>query len=374
MKLFKLPDLGEGLQDAELLEWRVKVGDEVAADEAIAVVETAKAVVEIPAPFAGRVARLYAAPGDIVPLGAPLIGFEGEAAEDAGAIVGETPREASAPEISPLARMGSGPTVRAAPAVRALARELNVDLSAVTASGPGGAIVPRDVRAAAGDGGTTEGRAGAEPLRGVRRAMAQSMALARSEVAPATVMDDADVDHWPAGADVTIRLVRAIVAGCRAEPSLNAWFDPKSLTRRLMRRIDVAIAVDLPEGLFAPVLRDVGARSDADLRAGLDRLRADAAARRIPPEEMRDSTIGLSNFGAIAGRYASPVVVPPCVAILAAGRVRPQAVVVDGAIAARRLLPLSLTFDHRAATGGEAVRFLAATIAELERDETRLEV
>lgn len=362
MRVFKLPDLGEGLQDAEIVEWKAKVGDDVEADQIVAAVETAKAVVEIPAPFAGRIARLFGAVGDIVPVGAPLIGFEGGDA-DAGAIVGETPRGAPATAQAPTAVLAHSPVARAAPAVRSLARQLGIDLAHVTPSGPGGAIVSDDVRRAA-SGSSDLGSA--EPIRGVRRAMAQAMARARAEVAPASVMDDADVEGWPAGEDVTIRLVRALAAGCAAEPSLNAWFDSNRLSRRLMRNVDVAIAVDLPEGLFAPVLRNVGARDDADLRRGLDRLRADAAARKIPVEEMRDSTIALSNFGSIAGRYAAPVIVPPTVAILAAGRIRAEVVAVAGAPAVHRILPLSLTFDHRAVTGGEAARFLAAVRASLE--------
>ena len=130
------------------------------------------------------------------------------------------------------------------------------------------------------------------------------------------------------GADTTIRLIRALVAGCRAEPALNAWFESQSLARRVLRKIDLGVAVDLPEGLFVPVLRNVGERDAADLREGLDRMRADIAARSILPEELRGATITLSNFGMIAGRYAAPVVLPPTVAILGAGRIRREIVAV----------------------------------------------
>jgi pyruvate dehydrogenase E2 component (dihydrolipoamide acetyltransferase) len=195
--------------------------------------------------------------------------------------------------------------------------------------------------------------------------MAQKMAQARSEVSPATIMDDADIHDWAAKTDHTVRLVRAIAAGCVAEPALNAWFDGYSLGRRLLQKIDIGIAVDTEDGLFVPVLRDVGNRDDDDLRRGLETLKADVRARRIPPDEMRGYTITLSNFGMIAGRYAAPVVVPPTVAILAAGRVRDVVVAVDGAATVRPIMPLSLTFDHRAVTGGEAGRFLAAAIASL---------
>jgi 2-oxoisovalerate dehydrogenase E2 component (dihydrolipoyl transacylase) len=168
---------------------------------------------------------------------------------------------------------------------------------------------------------------------------------------------------------VTIRLVRAIVAGCRAEPSLNAWYDSQVGGRRLHETVDLGIAVDTVDGLFVPVLRNVANRDAADLRRGLERMKADIRARRIPPEELRGATITLSNFGTIAGRYAAPVVVPPQVAILSTGRVEPQVVAVDGRPAVHRLMPLSLTIDHRVVTGGEAARFLAAVIDDLERPD-----
>jgi len=205
--------------------------------------------------------------------------------------------------------------------------------------------------------------------------MAQNMARAQSEVAAATVMDDADLHAWQAtgasvtGQDITIRLVRALVAGVRAEPALNAWYEGRTGRRHLLERIDVGIAADLPEGLFVPVLRNVGKRDAADLRAGLDRMRADVVARTIAPEEMRGNTITLSNFGMIAGRYAAPIVVPPTVAILGAGRVRDEVVASGGVPAVHRVMPLSLTFDHRVVTGGEAARFLRAVIEDLERPE-----
>jgi pyruvate dehydrogenase E2 component (dihydrolipoamide acetyltransferase) len=195
--------------------------------------------------------------------------------------------------------------------------------------------------------------------------MAQNMAMAQAEVAAATIVDDASVDAWAAGTDITIRLIRALVKACQAEPVLNCWFESASLSRRVLSKIDLGIAVDTPDGLFVPVLRNVANRSADDLRAGLDRMRADVAARRIPPDEMRGATITLSNFGTIAGRYAAPVVLPPTVAILGAGRLREEPVVREGDVKIGRIIPLSLTFDHRVVSGGEAGRFLGAAIADL---------
>lgn len=368
MIVFKLPDLGEGLQEAEIVQWHVQVGDDIAVDQPLVSVETAKAIVEIPSPQSGRIAKLFGQPGDIVHIGAPLAAFEGAGNEDAdaGTVVGKMPAAQHVVYEAPAVVGGAKPSaggVKAVPAVRALARKLDVDLSMVTPSGPDGVVTAADVERAA----KTFAELGPpEVLRGVRRAMAQNMARAQNEVAAATVIDDADIHAWAPGTDVTIRLIRALVAGCRAEPGLNAWFDGNASRRHVLEKIDLGIAVDLPEGLFVPVLRNVAHRDAADLRAGLDRMRTDIKARKIPPEELRGNTITLSNFGMIAGKYAAPIVVPPTVAILGAGRIHEQVVAAGGVPAIHRVLPLSLTFDHRVVTGGEAARFLAAVIGDLE--------
>ncbi len=365
MKIFKLPDLGEGLQEAEIVKWHVKAGDEIRADAPMVSVETAKAVVDIPAPYAGKVAKLYGNPGDIAHIGAPLVAFEGESdAADAGTVVGKVEAGQKAVADGPAAPAPVTAGIKATPAVRALARKLNVDLAMVTPTGSDGMLTAADVQRAArilAEIGPIE------VMRGVRRAMAQNMELATAEVASATIMDDADIEAWPAGTSALPRLIRALIAGCRAEPALNAWYDSEKIGRWVMKKIDIGVAVDTPDGLLVPVLRGCGERGPEDLRTGLEKLIADARARKVPPEELRGNTITLSNYGSIAGRYASPVVLPPTVAILGAGRIAKQVVVVDDKPAVRRILPLSLTFDHRAVTGGEAGRFLNAVIADLRK-------
>ena len=254
--------------------------------------------------------------------------------------------------------------VKAVPAVRALAQRLEVDLTIVTPTGPNDTITTKDVERVAR---ILKEVGPLEMLRGVRRTMARSMAHAHAEVAPVTVVDDADLHAWWSGTDtLMLRLIRAIVAGCKAEPALNAWYDSRAIGRRVLASIHLGVAVDSPDGLFVPVLRDVGARTPEDLQQGLERLRHDVRARTIPPEELRGYTFILSNFGTFGGRYANPIVQPPTVAILGAGRVRDEVVAVDGKPAVHPILPLSLTFDHRAVTGGEATRFLAAVIADLK--------
>lgn len=370
MKYFKLPDLGEGLPEAEIVEWHVKEGDTVATDQILASVETAKAIVEVPSPQDGVIAHLFGAEGDTIHTGEPLVEYISEEDEDTGTVVGKIP-DAAATSGGDDFIIGAAPSTRshqgarATPAVRALAKRLDVDISALQGSGRNGMITPQDVEQAAA---LNRAHGHAEPLRGVRKQMAKTMALAHAEVVPVTLCEDVDIHHWPAGTDITMRLIQAIAAGCKAEPAMNTWFDGNSLSRRQHENIHLGVAVDTDQGLFVPVLSDIGERSLEDLRDGLDRMRADVKARTIPPKELQGATITLSNFGTIAGRYASPIVVPPQVAILGAGVIREQPVACQGELKIHRVLPLSLTFDHRAATGGEAARFMREIIRSLEQD------
>lgn len=377
MPVFKLPDLGEGLQEAEIREWLVKVGDIVKADQPLLSVETAKAVVEVPSPRAGTISALHGQAGDMVPVGAVLVSFEGAdgvpvpataptadtAIRDTGVVVGDM-KQSSEVVAEQVTSVGGAAGLKVMPAVRALAHRLNVDLTIVTPTGPNDMITAADVQRVH-QILTTVGPL--EKLHGPRRAMVKVMSQARDEVMPTTVTDDAVLHAWEDGQDISLRLIRAMVVACRAEPSLNAWFDHAEIGRRVLPKIHLGVAVDTPEGLFVAVLQDVGSRDEASLRAGLEKMKADAQTRTIPPEELRGYTITLSNVGRFGGRYATPVVVPPTVAILAAGRVRDAVVPVRGQIAIARILPLSLSFDHRAVTGGEAARFLAALIADLEQ-------
>jgi 2-oxoisovalerate dehydrogenase E2 component (dihydrolipoyl transacylase) len=204
-----------------------------------------------------------------------------------------------------------------------------------------------------------------EQLKGVRRNMARVMADAHAKVVPTTLSDDADIHAWTPGNDVTGRLVRAIVAACKAVPALNAWFDGDKLTRTLHPHVDIGIAVDTDDGLFVPALRNADVLDAGGVRQAINRLRAQVEDRSIPASELSGYTISLSNFGMFAGRYATPVIVPPTVAIVAAGRGRHQITPVIGGFESHKVIPLSLTFDHRACTGGEAARFLKAMLDDL---------
>jgi pyruvate dehydrogenase E2 component (dihydrolipoamide acetyltransferase) len=205
------------------------------------------------------------------------------------------------------------------------------------------------------------------PLHGVRRAMAQKMEQSHAEIVPASVYDEADVETWLDTGDITVRLIRAIVAGCKISPMLNAWYNGQNKTVRIIEKIDVGMAINTDDGLFVAVMRNVASRDNADLRRGLNNLKQAVQARQIPLDEMRGATITLSNFGVSgAGRFANLVVVPPQVAIVGAGTIRPRVIARDGAPAVRRTLPLSLTFDHRVVTGIEAANFLKAMVTSLE--------
>jgi pyruvate dehydrogenase E2 component (dihydrolipoamide acetyltransferase) len=474
-KTFHLPDLGEGLPDATIVEWLVKEGDDIKLDAPLVSMETAKAVVEVPSPYTGKLLKQYGKAGDVIETGAALADFlpdpkakqraEAEAtghhhgpkkpakgvgstapdngdkvvASDEGGEVEQTEIvELREDEGTVVGAMVAGNTVhveraadiggvKAVPAVRALARKLKVDLSRVKPSGAGGVVTMKDVKDAAaagtaalsrapspqplphqGGGAQSTARAGSftsplvgevaarsatgegarttlsqsgkpmrttppsvqatgqpEQLKGVRRNMARVMADAHAQVVPTTLVDDADLHQWLGKQDITARLIRAIVAACKTVPALNAWFDGQSLSRTLHPHVDIGIAVDTDDGLFVPALRNADMLDGAGLRAAIQRLRSQVEDRTIAPSELSGYTISLSNFGMFAGRYATPVVVPPCVAIVGAGKLSHDVVAVMGGIEVHRRMPISLTFDHRAATGGEAARFLKALLDDL---------
>jgi 2-oxoisovalerate dehydrogenase E2 component (dihydrolipoyl transacylase) len=295
---FRLPDLGEGLPEAEIVTWHVREGQQVSVDQLLVSVETAKAVVEVPSPVSGTVRRLYADEGEIVPTGSPLVDFEQTdapgsepaAAADPGTVVGQMP--SSDDVLVESARAGSrsahGSHLRASPAARALAAELGVELTAIAPSGSAGQVTPEDVRAhAAAREQTPAASAGpwrGGALRGPRRAMARSMTASRQQVVPCTVFDDADIQGWREPRAITERLLRAIVAGCHAEPALNGFFDAEAEQLEAAERVDIAMAVDTPDGLIVPVVRDAAAKSLAELRVDVDRIKQATRERSVRPE------------------------------------------------------------------------------------------
>ena len=368
MNIFNLPDLGEGLPDAEIHEWFVKEGDTVDLDQPLVSMETAKAVVDVPCPQAGTIVKIFGKTGDVIKTGEPLVGFAAENAQraDKGTVVGNLEESSDVSEDHFV--IGSGSTqqrAKATPIVRMLAKKLGVNLSALTGTGEHGIITREDVQREADR--KSQPAEGFEPLRGVRRAMLASMVQSHQEVVPVSLFDEADIACWKEKTDITARLIQAITFACAKEPALNAWFDTAHHARKCFDKIHLGLAMDSDEGLFVPVIHDVASYSDKELRTIINDYKNAVRNRAVPPEKLKGATITLSNFGKFAGRFASPIIVPPMVAILAVGKLYEGVVSNKGKIEVHKLLPLSLSFDHRAVTGGEATRFLGAVIESLQK-------
>ena len=373
MKIFKLPDLGEGLPDAIIREWHVKVGDEVKTDQSIVSMETAKALVDVPAPFDGKVEKLFGDVDDTIETGQALIGFEGEdeteETADAGTVVGaieqsETVLKESATGVTPTKTTGA--RVKATPAVRTLAKQLGVDLATIKTNGE--RITADEVKQAAGSApkAATKKPNDMEVMSPVRKAMVLSMNQSHRTVVPVTLSDEVDISVWKGKENITIRIIRAIQHACEKEPMLNATFDGQHMAYRYNKMINLALAVDTPHGLYVPVLKDIATQSDEQLRQKINQFKQQAQDKTIAQDDLRGGTIIFSNFGAIAGRTANPVILPPMTAIVGVGRLYDGVVAVDGKPTVRPVLPLSVTVDHRAVTGGELARFLRAMMDSLK--------
>lgn len=366
----KVPDIGEGLTEAEIVEWIVDVGATVAANEPIVSVETAKAVVEISAPRPGVLLHQGAPEGTVLEVGSLLavIGDPGETwvAGEAVAGGGEEPVPAAAPR-----RAAPTAPVRAVPLVRKLAANLGVDLATVSGSGPNGQITRGDVEAAAAaapPAGITAADAAAE-MSATRRAIARNMARSWSEIPHVTVWGPADGTRLLArrsatGAPFEALLVRALLGVLADHPDFNARFDGTTLTHS--GGMHIGIAIDTAAGLVVPVLRDAQALTDEELAAEIDRLIAAARHRRLTPDEMAGNTFTISNVGAVGGGYGTPIIPHGTTAIVSVGRAKDDVVVRDKAIAIAPVLPVALSFDHRVIDGASASQFLNRFVAEIE--------
>lgn len=369
MNIFNLPDLGEGLPDAEVHEWFVKEGDVVDADQPLVSMETAKAVVDVPCPQAGTIAKLFGKPGDVIKTGEPLVAFAepNTKAADKGTVVGNLEESSEVSEDNfTIGTQHSGKSrIKATPMVKMLAKKLGVDLSTLKGTGEHGVITKDDIQAQADKNALPP--VGYEPLRGVRRAMLNSMVLSHAEIVPVSIFDEADINCWKPGTDITVRLIRAIIHASKKEPALNAWFDTKHGARQCFEQVHLGLAMDNVEGLFVPVIHDAEKLSDLDLRKLINDFKESVSNRSVSADKLKGATFTLSNFGKFAGRFASPIIVPPMVSILAVGKLYKGVVACsDGKFEAHNILPLSLSFDHRAVTGGEATRFLGAIIESLQ--------
>lgn len=369
MDIFKLPDLGEGLPDAEIHEWFVKVGDTVQTDQPLVSMETAKAVVDVPCPQNGTITKLYGNPGDIIKTGDPLVAFASiKATNDKGTVVGNLEESSDISEDNFIiggAKENKIKSIKATPNVRMLAKKLGVDLNKILGSGDYGVITKADVEAFATNKDTPL-LDGFEQLKGVRRAMLQAMEQSHKEVVSVSIFDEVDISAWQDNTDITVRLIKAIIKACEIEPALNAWFDGKTNSRKLFKEVHLGLAMDNSDGLFVPVIKNTAKLTNTELRATINTYKKDVESRNIAQDLLKGATITLSNFGKFAGRFASPIIVVPTVAILGVGRLYEAPQVKHGKITTGKMLPLSLSFDHRAITGGEATRFLREVMVALQ--------
>jgi pyruvate/2-oxoglutarate dehydrogenase complex dihydrolipoamide acyltransferase (E2) component len=355
---FKLPDLGEGLTEGEIARWLVSEGQEVAEDDPLVEIQTDKTTVEIPSPAAGKVAHILVAEGDVVAVGTVLVvigdgdGVEPSPAGTRGQTQGQTQGQSPAVETG---------RVRATPLVRRMADELGVDLASVEATGPQSRVTEEDVRRAASGAEPEEGRR--EPLRGVRRLVAEHMARAHREVPPVTWVEECDF-----GAIELKRLVpltlKAVTESLQEFPELNARLDGDAIV--YLNRYDLGVAVQTDQGLVVPVVRGCDEKSLDELEAEVTRLADAARAGKLKPEELRGSTFTVTSAGKLGGLLTTPIVNHPEVAILSIGRIAERPVVRDGEIQARPVGTIAVTFDHRVIDGARAAEFGLAVIDRLQ--------
>jgi pyruvate dehydrogenase E2 component (dihydrolipoamide acetyltransferase) len=421
---FKLPDLGEGIHEGEILKWHVATGDNIEEDAPLVDVETDKAAVTIPSPRGGKVVSLTGAVGDIVHVGQVITVIDdgsGVAVAPAKEEPAEAPTapapaavEAPAPVEAPAAPVAAKGPLPAAPATRRLARELGVDINLAQPTGPGGRVTPEDVhRLAAGEAAPAEpveevaaeaefsahaasaiplldieplpdfsqwGPVEVEPLRSIRRKVARKMVTSMVLVPHVAHMDDADVtlleefrkeeqtrrEGQPGGRlSILPFVVKAITAGLRATPSFNASLDPLKEEITYKKYYNIGIAVDSGHGLIVPVVKGTDRKSVMQISAEIEDLAGRAREGKLEVSELRGGTFTITNVGPIGGTALIPTINYPEVAILGMGRVQEKPVVRDGEIVIRKILPLTLSFDHRVADGADAARFVKELARQL---------
>ncbi len=395
---FKLPDVGEGIHEAEIVRWLVNAGDAVSLNQPMLEIQTDKAVVEIPAPVAGRIAEIRAEPGALARVGDVIVTIE----ESNQPSAVSRQQKTVTPQPSPLAPERR---ILAAPAVRKLARELGIELAQVTGSGPAGRILPGDVRAFAEQQASPEPKpvsatppAAApakseavivrpqaeaipaadlapetEPLRGLRRVMAERMAESWRTIPHVTIFEELDAAQLvrlrrhlqPQAGQRGLKLtylpfvIKAVTQALRAHPDVNASLDEAGQQVVKHRVYHIGVATDTPDGLLVPVVRHADRLSLLELAAEISRLADGAAQRRLSPQETSGGTFTLTNFGSFGTYQAAPIINPPEAAILGLGAIAKRPLVVGGKLTARPTLPLAFSFDHRLLDGAAAARFVA---------------
>lgn len=365
---FVLPDLGEGMTEGEIRKWLVKAGDSVSEHQGVVEIETDKAVIEVPSPKKGKILKLLREEGDVVKVGEALMSIETE--EEAG----------ERPSVSVVGALPESAEVLAVPAVRALARELKVDISALKGSGPGGAVTKEDVIAEGKKTPMAEEDIERVPIRGVRRTIAKNLLSVLRTYASVTGMDEADVTElyelrerekaalMQKGVHLTFMpfFIKAVHRALAYHPLFNASVDDEKGEIVIKKRFNAGIATNTPDGLMVPVIRDAGAKTIVDIAGELQGLAEKAKARTLKLQDLKGGTFTLSNYGSFGGTFATPIINYPESAILGTGRIAERPWVRGGRIVIRKILPLSLTFDHRVTDGADAAQFLSRIIKSLE--------
>lgn len=386
---FKFPDVGEGIVEGEILRWHVKEGDEIKEDQIMVEVETDKAVVEIPSPRDGVVLKILPKEREVVKVGQVIIVI-GEKGEKWKEEVPEIPRPVSVGVVGELEEAPPEERILAMPVVRALAKKLGVDIAKVRGTGSGGRITEEDVKKyAEGMEKLPEkvvedydkyGKVERVSLKGVRRSMAKRMVEAKLVAPHASGMDEADMTELvrirekeketaaKKGINLTYLpfFMKAVVAGLEEYPYLNATLDEENKQIILKKYYSISLAMDTEDGLIVPVIRDVDKKSILDIAKELQELIQKAKTRKIELSELRGGSFCISDYGAIGCIYGTPIINYPEVAILGIGKIQDKPVVRDGQIVIRKMVGLSLSFDHRVVDGAQAARFLNLVIRYLE--------
>jgi pyruvate dehydrogenase E2 component (dihydrolipoamide acetyltransferase) len=385
---FVLPDLGEGITEGEIRKWIVREGEVVNEHQTVLEIETDKAIVEVPSPRKGRVLEIKKEEGEIAKVGETLmtIALEGEAAEQkpgVGEKGAERAKSVSVVGVLPEEEEEHKAELLATPAVRALARELGIRLETLKGSGPSGSITPEDVKRGAEKPVAAEDRLGPVeriPIKGLRRTIARNLMIAQKTTVSVTSMDEADITElWDLrerekkalqakGIHLTFFpfFIKAVQHSLAEHPLLNASVDEAKEEIIVKKYCNIGVAVDTPEGLMVPVIRDAGKKTILELASEIQELSRKARERKITLEEMKGSTFTITNYGHFGGIFATPVINYPDVAILGTGKISDKPWVKAGHIHIRKILPLSLTFDHRVTDGVDASLFLSKIINYLE--------
>ncbi len=390
LREFKFPDVGEGIAEGEIIRWLVKEGDPVKEDQELVEVETDKAVVTINCPFTGKIEKLHVREGQIIKVGDVLTTVRDDSAptgaqqaekKDSGTVVGSLGETETSEVVRP---------VLATPAVRMLAREMQIDLAQMEGTGPGGRITREDVERAI-EKGKPPPSVDADPygpvekiaLRGIRRTVAKRMAEASKRIADVTIWEDADIteleqvrarERKVAGAEgVKLTylpfLIKASIAALKAHPYFNASLDEAAEKIILKKYYNIGIAVDTSDGLIVFVIKEADRKSIFDLARESGALAEKARLRKIDLPNLRGSTFTITNYGVVGASYGTPIINHPEVAILGLGKIESRVVVRNGQMVIRKIMPLSLAFDHRVIDGVEAGRFLGVVIQHLENPD-----